>query len=277
MIPWMRKTNEFLDIQEANRSKVTLSLLKLADILMQRYYRVRFPQRATGGDWWIYRWRLNFLLGWLENESVKWCEKYVQPGAVVLDVGAHLGYYTRIFSQLVGESGVVFAFEPCPENYPILKHNLSAASFHNVKIINKAVSEQNGSASLFISSGHSMHSLNAGFEDEQGKVDVETIALDSFFAENNIDNVDFIKIDVEGAEPLVLRGMKRLVSKSPSLKMLIEYNPIALRAGNHDPLEFLAMLAEMGFVYKQINKEDELIEINLDSDDCVNLLCVRSK
>lgn len=195
----------------------------------------------------------------------------------MLDVGAHLGYYTRIFSKLVQRSGTVWAFEPCPENYPLLKHNLSAARFGNIKIVNKAVSAQNGAATLFISSGHSMHSLNASFTDGQGQVEVETISLDSFLAANGVSSVDFIKIDVEGAEPLVMEGMKQIASQSPRLKMLMEYNPPALRAGGHNPLELLTTLHEMGFIAKQVFSDGSLGEINPASDDFVNLLCVRAE
>lgn len=236
--------------------------------------RVRFPERATGGDWWVCRWRLNFLLGWLEAESVVRCRKFLRPGMVVLDIGAHLGYYTRIFSRLVGKSGRVFAFEPCPENIPVLRYNLSRAQYCNVKIIEKAVSAENGKATLFIAPGHSMHSLNAGYTPEQGRVTVDTIALDKFMPLNQIDQVDFIKIDVEGAEPLVLKGMRQIVRNSPGLTMLVEYNPVALRAGGFDPLEMLVVLSDMGFVPQRIFPDGSLGTIDPASDECVNLLCV---
>jgi FkbM family methyltransferase len=273
----MTLVNRFLNEQEAINNRQTLSMLKRADALLQKVYGIQFPLRATGGEWWIYRWRLNFLIGWYEAESIELCAKHIQPGAVVLDVGAHLGYYTRIFSKLAKKSGSVLAFEPCPENYPLLRHNLSATRFQNVKIIDKAVSAQNGTATLFISSGHSMHSLNAAFTDNQGRVEVETIALDTFLTANKIDKVDFIKIDVEGAEPLVLKGMQQIVSNSPNLKMLIEYNPIALQAGGHEPLELLSTLSEMGFVSKQIFPGGTLGEIHLSPGGYANLFCIRSK
>jgi FkbM family methyltransferase len=273
----MRFVNGFLDKQEAKKDKLTLAVLSRVVNLLQRFHGVQFPQRATGGEWWIYRWRFNFLMGWHDTDSFEWCKRYVFPGAVVLDIGAHLGYYTRLFSKLVKDAGTVLAFEPCPENYPVQKHNLSSARFQNVKIINKAVSSQDGTATLFISSGHSTHSLNAGFTEEQGRVEVETIAMDTFLSANHISKVDFIKIDVEGAEPLVLKGMQQTVSNSPRLKMLMEYNPIALRAGGHNPLELLEALRDMGFISKQVNPDGTLGEINPSSDEYVNLLCVKSE
>jgi FkbM family methyltransferase len=237
--------------------------------------RVKFPERTAGGDWWVCRWRLNFLLGWNESESIAWCRKYIRPGMVVLDIGAHLGYYTRIFSDLVAKSGVVLAFEPCPENIPVLTYNLSGARYRNVKIIEKAVSAGNGRDVLFVAAGHSMHSLNAGYTPEQGRVEVDTVALDEFIPVYQIDRVGFIKIDVEGAEPLVLDGMRRMAGNLPGLTMLVECNPVALRAGGSDPEKLLADLSDMGFVPRRIFPDGSLGALDPASDECVNLLCVR--
>jgi FkbM family methyltransferase len=190
-------------------------------------------------------------------------------------VGAHLGFYTRIFSDLVGKKGRVVAFEPCPENLPVLQYNLSRRRYKNVQIVNKAVSSHNGQATLFVAPGHSMHSLNAGYTEEQGRINVETVSLDNFLADLQIARVGFIKIDVEGAEPMVLAGMRQLAASSPDLALLVEYNPVAMRAGGFDPKHMLTLLSELGFDYRCILEDGSLVNLDPASDRVVNLACRR--
>lgn len=276
----MNRVNNYMDHQGGKpQGKINTSILVFSKFIIRclmMWHKVRFPERVTGGDWWVCRWRLNFLLGWNEAESVALCYKFIRPGMAVLDIGAHLGYYTRIFSRLVGKEGIVYAFEPCPENIPVLKYNLSHRRYRNVKIVEKAVSSQNGTATLFVSPGHSMHSLNSGYTEEQGRIDVETIALDDFLLESQANQVGFVKIDVEGAEPLVFQGMQQIVRRSPRLAMLVEYNPDALRAGGFEPMQMLADLSAMGFAFQRVFADGSLGTLDASCDDLVNLLCVRS-
>lgn len=257
-------------------TQISLIFLKAKVHFLMKWQHVRFPQRAVGGDQWVYNWRLNFLTGRNEVESLSWCKKLIQPGMVVVDVGAHLGYYTRVTSNLVGQKGLILAFEPCPENWPVLKYNIQHLRYGNVRISEKAVSAKDGEAVLFISPGHSNHSLNDGYTEEQGKVEVGTVALDTFLPSQGITRVDFIKIDVEGAEPLVLEGMRNIVNASPNLFMLVEYNPIALRAGKFDPPGLLDILRSMGMTPRRILPNGDLGDVDLSSDETINLLCIPS-
>ncbi len=252
-----------------------LALLKLAVRGLATWKRVQFPARAIGGDEWVYRWRLDFLLDRYEADTRAWCRRLVRPGMIVLDIGAHIGYYTRLFSEWVKDEGSVLAFEPCPENYAVLQFNLRTHRFKNVRLFDKAVSSEDGRALLFISPGHSNHSLMAGYTESQGQVEVETVALDSFLPRYQIARVDFVKIDVEGGEVLVLEGMRQTVRRSlPSLHMIVEYNPVALRAGGYPPRALLRLLNEMGFQPYRIGPGGSLGEVNTDSDETVNLLCI---
>jgi len=258
------------------RDRVGRLLLKVGVYGLARCKRVRFPARTAGGDAWVYRWRLDFLLGRYEASTRAWCQRLVRSGMVVVDVGAHnIGYYTRFFARRVGTEGVVLAFEPCPENYAVLRYNLRPSRFRNVRIFDKAVSSRDGTAPLFISPGHSNHSLIAGYAGAQGQVEVETVTLDSFLPRYQIHRVDFVKIDVEGGEIQVLEGMHQTVQRSlPDLHMVVEYNPAALRAGGYAPTALLCLLDEMGFRPYRIGPDGSLSDVNADSDEIVNLLCV---
>lgn len=251
------------------------TLLKLAVRELAKWKGVRFPERALGGDEWVWRWRLDFLLNRYEAGTRVWCRRLVRRGMVVADIGAHIGYYTRFFSKRVKAEGVVLAFEPCPENYAVLQHNIRSLRWDNVRLFDKAVSSKDGRAPLFISPGHSNHSLIAGYTEAQGQVEVETVALDSFLPFLQIFRIDFVKIDVEGSEIQVLEGMRQTVRRSlPDLRIIVEYNPVALRAGGHPPRVLLHLLEEMGFKPRRIGPDGSLGEVDPDSDETVNLLCV---
>jgi hypothetical protein len=88
-----------------------------------------------------------------------------------------------------------------------------------------AVADRNGKLALHLSPGHTNHSIVEGFTDSNEACEVEAVSLDSFLAQRGIGSVDFIKIDVEGAEPLVLAGLRETIARSPRLNMLIEMNP----------------------------------------------------
>lgn len=131
-------------------------------------HRFRFPDRATGGWWWIWRYRFEMLLGWYEYPTILWVDRLVRPGMFVVDIGAHIGYFSRLLARLVGSTGNVLAFEPSPENFLLLVHNLSQRQSHNVLPIQAAVAEKSGRQLLYVSPGHSNHSLVMGYTDNAG-------------------------------------------------------------------------------------------------------------
>lgn len=258
--------------------KKAFSLWKMRILVevLRRLQRIQFPQRRFGDDEWVYRWRLNFLLNRLEPETVLWARRMIRPGMVVLDVGAHLGYYSRLFSKWVGPTGRVFAFEPCSENFDVLMHNLSSRRYRNVTLLRQAVGASVGQGILHLSPGHSNHSLYAGFTQETGQELVELVSLDAFMEKYQLPAVDFIKIDVEGAEIEVLQGMRNLVSRSPSLCMVVEYNPFALQAANFQSQDLLLSLSDLGFTVHLILPDGWLtLAISSEMNQVANLFCCR--
>ncbi len=250
---------------------------KLLVKILMREQHVEFPVRQIGGDEWVYQWRLDFLTNRLEKESLTWCRRLIRPGMVVVDVGAHIGYYTRIFSRLVGDSGRVLSFEPSSENFPVLSKNLSAGKYRNVTLFNKAVGAENTKGTLFVSPGHSNHSLNAGFTESVGQEQVEIVPLDLVLSQQGISQMDFIKVDVEGSEIDVLHGMKSIIANSPNLHMLIEYNPDALQSSGCEPVELLALIKQLGFEPFHVLPDGSLDKnVPTNTREVFNLLCIPS-
>jgi len=70
--------------------------------VLRRVRSLEFPSRGTGGWWWLWRWKFEFLMNWFEWQSLGWARRLIRPGMTVLDLGAHVGYYSRFLSRLVG-------------------------------------------------------------------------------------------------------------------------------------------------------------------------------
>jgi FkbM family methyltransferase len=160
------------------------------------------------GRWWLPQSRgkiLRILGGTYEPEQTRLFQKHVTQGATVLDVGAHVGYYTLLASVLVGPNGRVCAFEPNPENHGFLCKHVLLNELTNVTMENAAVSNSNGTASFAFGTGSGTGRLA-----EHGVLDVRTVRLDDFCRERKVEP-DFLKIDVEGAELDVLRGADEVI------------------------------------------------------------------
>ena len=144
-------------------------------------------------------------LGSYEYDKCRAFEAMVKPDSVVFDIGANVGFYTLLGSVLVGPGGKVFAFEPHPQNLALLNAHLSLNAVNNVAVIEKAVSDRDG-VSFFAGKDATGH-LAA-----DGTLRVETVSLDSIVRQGALPPPAYIKIDVEGAESLVLAGAKSLLS-----------------------------------------------------------------
>jgi len=182
----------------------------------------------------------------------------------VVDVGANHGYYTLLAGAAVGPSGRVFAFEPEPRNLDILIRNVQLNSMSDrVEVHSCAVTDARGRTELYLSPRNSLtHTLFPSEQDRASAahVTVDAVALDDVIA----GSVDFVKIDAEGSEPLIVKGMKGILDRSPDIKVLMEFNPDALRNAGVNPLEFYQSLAKMGLRSRVVTKEGVLAEVQVD-------------
>jgi FkbM family methyltransferase len=149
-------------------------------------------------------------LGSYEYEERILFEKTVDKGSIVFDIGAHVGFYTLLASILVGSEGKVFSFEPVPRNVCYLREHLRINNVSNVIAIEKAVSDSCGTTYFETN----IFSTSMGHFKNDGNLQVETVSLDGLIEERVIPVPNFIKIDVEGAEFLVLSGAKKLLESN---------------------------------------------------------------
>lgn len=206
---------------------------------------------------------LDMLAGRYEPESSKLFEQIAKPGMFVLDIGAHVGYYSLIAAGKVGPNGKVYAFEPEPMNHELLTKNVALNKYDNIHIVNKAVSDHDGSGTLFLSGlDNGRHTL---FQQHTAQATVNTITLttlDAFLESEGWPNIGLLKIDVEGAEQSVLAGMSQFLEKNRTLHMIIEFNPILLRNASVDLVEYLKQTKQWGFEISVIDEKTGLTPLN---------------
>ncbi|HEU0298322.1 MAG TPA: FkbM family methyltransferase [Longimicrobium sp.] len=165
---------------------------------------------ALRGRWWLPASRgkvLRILNGTYEREQTRLFQEHIRPGATVLDVGAHVGYYTLLAAVLAGESGRVHAFEPNPQNADFLRRHVRINRLGNVRVEQAAVSDRAGAARFDFGTGSGTGHLAQG-----GALEVRTIRLDDYCAEHGLAPAA-VKIDVEGAEVSVLEGARRMLER----------------------------------------------------------------
>jgi len=143
--------------------------------------------------------------------------KYINKGDTVFDIGANIGYVSTAMSKLVGQDGKVFAFEAVPMTAKAFTENIKLNNCTNIQLIQKALSDKVGKATFRIPNGGENHSMASMMwhksDDNTINVAVDTIAIDQDKKLKQI-RPSFIKIDVEGAEGLVVKGMQELITKS---------------------------------------------------------------
>ena len=230
-----------------------------------------FPRKYS------WRWKLEMLTNRYEPETTQLFKRMVKPGMVVIDIGAHIGYFTRFAARRVGRDGHVYAFEPDAENRELLIQNTKR--YGNVSVSAAAVGAESGVVPFYHVEGSTgCHSTIA--QENAARLEVEATTLDAFASSAGIGHVDVIKMDIEGGEWNALKGMANILRDVQHL--IIEYNPSALERAGADPYSFLSALQDKGFSVTILSREKEIplsdarnISAYLTSGS-VNLHCKKS-
>lgn len=182
----------------------------------------------------------------LDGRELHALAKLAQPGMVVCDVGANVGITTVAFAQRVGPLGRVLAFEPEPFNATIFRRHLERVPFQTVTLFEMGLDEQAGMRQLRVNSACRADSRIApgGATLPPGTLSVPCDSLDSMLERLGIGRVDLIKIDVQGFEPFVLRGMRRTLASNPDLQVVLELYPEGLEEQGYSAQSLLATLFE---------------------------------
>ena len=211
------------------------------------------PVRLPFGAWWL-AWNdvvgKAVLKGTFEGAECGFLLRLLGPGMIVLDIGAHHGYYTLLASRRVGESGRVFAFEPSPRERQKLRWHLRWNHCSNVEVVDGALGLRAGEAEFFLAPGRETgcNSLRPpGIRGTPKKLRVTIDTLDGFLSRGGIARVDFLKLDVEGAELSVLEGGEHLLSRKPRPIALVEVSDQRTAAWRYAASEILKHLTVRGY------------------------------
>jgi FkbM family methyltransferase len=177
--------------------------------------------------------------------------KLIHSGMIVLDVGANQGYYTLMLSRIVGPSGMVFAFEPAQKEFEKLKRNVLENKLVNVSCENTAIGSQEARVDFFegpssMGSYGSLRPLAEEVTMKTRKSSVEMTTLDDFVAGKALQNVHFIKIDVEGGELDVLRGAHHTLEKFKPI-IMCEIADVRTKQWGYSAAEIYDFLAVRGY------------------------------
>lgn len=188
------------------------------------------------------------VLGAYEPFESSLFRSYLSSSATVVDVGAHVGYYSLMAGV---QAKQVFSFEPCPANCALLRENVALNGFNNVIVMQAAVADYLGEAPLYLASdcntGHNSLAAQAGSSTVLAKV----VTLDSVIPANL--PVSLLKIDTEGGDAAVLRGAKRILQTHKPVLFLEVYPDGMLRNGD-DPLSMLRGFTALGYTLRVIDE-----------------------
>ncbi|HWT07525.1 MAG TPA: FkbM family methyltransferase [Roseomonas sp.] len=175
----------------------------------------------------------------------------LRPGAAVVEIGANHGYHTLAMAEAVGPQGLVHAFEPNPRLVPLLAASVALNGMSSrVTVHAKAAAAAPGEVALVV---HPDHAGSGHLEVASGGVGyserhmVEAVRIDDT-AGRQLDSVQLIRLDCEGAEPLALRGAEALISRSPELVLVMEWS-VPMMQARADMAEFVAWLQASGFCH----------------------------
>jgi FkbM family methyltransferase len=166
----------------------------------------------------------------------------------------------------------------------LLTRNVEANGYKNVVLVNKAVAEKTGKVRLYLSGENSGDHRIYDSGDGRGWVEVGSVRVDDYFRRSRV-KIDFVKMDVQGAEYAVVRGMKGVLSRNKKVVVASEFWPIGLRRFGVRPGDYLKLLRKEGFrVYevdrrlKKLERLDRarvLVRYTVENGQHTDLLCRR--
>jgi FkbM family methyltransferase len=186
------------------------------------------------------------IRGVLEPGVQEALRREVRPGAVVYDIGANIGFFSLLSARLAGPDGRVEAFEPVPASAMAVRANAALNGFPTIAVHNVAVSDRHGSGTFLVpvESGWSHLADRGWHESTRRQLDVALVALDDQIARELLPPPDVVKIDVEGSEIAVLRGLSETL-RSRSVVIVCELH--------ETNVEILELMHEIGYAVENLD------------------------
>jgi len=214
----------------------------------------------------------------------------LKPDSVFVDVGANIGYYTLIAASLIGEHGQVFSFEPDPENFYLLQRNLQHNGFAKVDAVDAALADEDSIGKLYLNQhNYGDHQV---YDDGSGRPSRSIRLLNgNCYLASKVAAIDLLKVDTQGAEYHVIKGLLPLLKKSrEQLSMIVEFWPYGLRKAGASGQGLVDLLAQLQLPYhiiyhtgcelipcseKQLREWVDMVDAEPDNEGFMNILVGR--
>lgn len=184
--------------------------------------------------------------------EIELLKKHIKSGDTVLDIGANIGFYATILSDIVGEKGKIHCFEPDTTNFAHLKK--TTASYKNIIINNKAVGPKTEKLKIYTSKELNVDHRTYKPEEYDQEIEIDAVSIDDYLKGAK---VDFIKMDIQGFEMEAMKGMKDTLKNNPKVKMISEFWPYGLRKAGSSLMDYFNLLTSLNFKI-EILKENKL-------------------
>jgi len=176
------------------------------------------------GKKWIASSGSGFIRGDYESYKTEAFLNNFSSGSIFFDIGSHIGYYSSIAAVINNGMGSIFAFEPRPMNIKFFRKHMKINNFQNVTLIEAAVGATDGFVQF-----DEKHGSATGFVSQDGNIRVRQVSIDRMVKEGQLPVPGFIKIDVEGGEIEVLKGLKFVVTSARPKILVATHTPACLK------------------------------------------------
>lgn len=212
-----------------------------------------------------------YILGSYEPHLVCYLKRILKKGMICIDIGAYIGYFSLLMAKLVGPEGKVISFEPTTLACNLLRENAKLNGLNNILIEESALYNYNGRLDfhylpkgyeVYNTAGRPTHPCARNIEFTTG--DVRCVSLDAYLNEKEIKKVDIIKIDTEGAELFVLKGMPNILNSNPQAIIIIELDELTTQGFGYAAKDLANCLRAGGYRLSIINSCGGLTPIKAD-------------
>lgn len=230
---------------------------------------------------WLYRPMYAAFKGRQDQFEIELLKKHIKSGDVVLDIGANIGFYAALISQLVGEKGKVHCFEPDSTNFKHLQDHCIRIS--NLVLNNTAVGPKTEKLKIYTSKNLNVDHRTYEPEDYDAVMEIHAVSIDDYL-NGKEQEVHLIKMDIQGFEMQAVQGMQETLKNNPGLKIISEFWPYGLRKAGSSALAYFEFLTQNGFSV-QLLKNKTLETLNekkvkalneLGEDTYFNILAARA-
>lgn len=169
----------------------------------------------------------------------------IKPGDTILDIGANIGFYAKILSDLTGARGKVYCFEPDSTNFSYLQK--AVKDHKNISTFNMAVSDAESVLKVYKSKLLNVDHRTYPVNNYDSIEEVKANSIDNLISSGTIQPANIIKIDIQGYELVAFKGMKKLLSESRDLKIVAEFWPHGFMRAGSSAIELFDFFGSLGY------------------------------